>query len=109
MFKFQRERDYTLFLEDILSCINKIEKYSDGKSFEEFVEDEMAVDAIIRNFEVIGEAVKNMPKDVTNKYMDINWNAAARFRDVLIHGYFTIDKEAVWNTIQKDIPEISPP
>jgi uncharacterized protein with HEPN domain len=66
----------------------------------------MAVDAIIRNFEVIGEAVKNMPKDITKKYTDVNWMAAARFRDVLIHSYFTIDKEAVWDTIQKDIPAL---
>lgn len=66
----------------------------------------MAVDAIIRNFEVIGEAVKNLPKDITNKYTEVNWMAAARFRDVLIHGYFTIDKEAVWDTIQIDIPAL---
>ena|SRR5271157_1830303 len=106
MFKPQRKRDYILFLEDIISCVYKIEKYSKGKSFEEFNQDDMAVDAVIRNFEVIGEAVKNIPKDITEKYTDINWMAAARFRDILIHGYFTIDKEAVWDTIQKDIPAL---
>ncbi|WP_174590338.1 HepT-like ribonuclease domain-containing protein [Methanocella conradii] len=100
----KKKRDYILFLEDILACIDKIEKYSRAMSFEEFNGNDMAVDAVIRNFEVIGEAVKKIPEEVKGKYTDVEWKEAAGFRDVLIHDYFSIDKEAVWDTIQNNIP-----
>lgn len=64
----------------------------------------MAVDAVIRNFEVIGEAVKKIPEEIKKKYADVEWKEAAGFRDVLIHDYFAIDKEAVWDTIRNNIP-----
>jgi uncharacterized protein with HEPN domain len=64
----------------------------------------MVVDAVIRNFEIIGEAVKKIPKSVKKKHADVEWNEAAGFRDVLIHDYFGIDLEAVWDTVKKNIP-----
>jgi Uncharacterized conserved protein len=104
MSKSEQKRDYVLFLEDILSCIDKIEKYSSNQSSEEFFRNDMAVDAVIRNFEVIGEAVKQVPKEIKEKYADVEWKLAAGFRDILIHNYFSINKEAVWDTIRNNIP-----
>lgn len=62
------------------------------------------IDAVIRNFEVIGEAAKNIPKRIKNRYPEIPWKEAAGFRDVLIHNYFGIDIEAVWDTVHANIP-----
>jgi uncharacterized protein with HEPN domain len=64
----------------------------------------MAVDAVIRNFEIIGEAVKKIPEEIKNKYANVEWKEAAGFRDVLIHDYFGIDIEAVWDTVRNNIP-----
>jgi uncharacterized protein with HEPN domain len=64
----------------------------------------MVVDAVIRNFSVIGEAVKNVPKSVRAKYPEVEWKEAAGFRDVLVHEYFGIDLEAVRDTITSNLP-----
>jgi uncharacterized protein with HEPN domain len=100
----KKRRDFLLFLEDIMVCIEKLEKYTQGLTFDQFSKNEMAVDAVIRNFEVIGEAVKKIPKELKQKYPDVEWNEATGFRDVLIHDYFGIDLEAVWDTLKKNVP-----
>jgi uncharacterized protein with HEPN domain len=66
----------------------------------------MLIDAIIRNFEVIGEASKNIPKKIRDKYPDVEWKEATGFRNVLIHNYFGIDVEAVWDTLHNNIPKL---
>ena len=98
------ERDHLLFLEDILEAIAKIERYTQGLSFETFRENDMAVDAVIRNFEVIGEAVRHIPDNIKERYPDVEWKEAAGFRNILIHDYFGIDVEAVWDTMKNNIP-----
>jgi len=99
-------RDHLLFLEDILEAIAKIERYTQGLSLETFRENDMAVDAVIRNFEVIGEAVRHIPDNVKEKYPDVEWKEAAGFRNILIHDYFGIDVEAVWDTMKNNIPTL---
>jgi uncharacterized protein with HEPN domain len=101
----KRDRDYLLFIEDIVQCIEKIESYTGNHSFEDFSENDMAVDAVIRNFEIIGEAVKRIPEEIKRKYTVVAWKEAAGFRDILIHEYFGIDLEAVWDTVRVNIPE----
>ena len=86
-----KEIKYILFLEDIQTAIVKIEKYTEGLSFEEFCNFEMAVDAVLRNLEVIGEAVKNIPEGVRDRYREVEWKEAVGFRNVLAHDYFGID------------------
>lgn len=97
-------RDYILFFEDILCSIEKIESYIAGLSYDDFCKNDMAVDAVIRNFEVIGEAARNIPQRIQKKHRDIEWREAIGFRNILIHDYFGIDVEAVWDTIQTNIP-----
>ncbi len=100
----EHDRTYLLFIEDIVHCIDKIESYTGNLSFEDFSENDMTVDAVIRNFEIIGEAVKRIPEDIKLKYATVAWKEAAGFRDILIHEYFGIDLEAVWDTIRMNIP-----
>jgi uncharacterized protein with HEPN domain len=100
----EQRRDYLLFFEDIITALKKIEAYTAGITFDFFLENNMAVDAVIRNFEVIGEATKKIPLQIKQKYPEVEWKEASGFRDVLIHDYFGIDVEAVWETIQNNIP-----
>ena len=100
----KQKRDYLLFIEDVLTCIEKIERYTSNVSFGDFSGNDMAVDAVIRNFEIIGEAVKKIPEEIKTRYADVEWKEAAGFRDVLIHDYFGIDIEAVWDTVRNNIP-----
>ena len=84
------KRDVRLFLYDILEAISKIENYTKGMSYDEFIHDEKTIDAVIRNLEIIGEAAKNIPEDAKNKYPEIPWKEIAGMRDKLIHAYFGV-------------------
>ena len=98
------ERDYILFLEDILNSIEKLEKYTKDLDFKSFSKNEMVVDAVVRNLEIIGEAVTSIPSEVQERYVEVEWKEAKGFRNILIHDYFGIDSESVWDTINNDIP-----
>lgn len=102
----KRGREYILFLEDILNAIEKIQDYTENLSLEEFHNNLMAIDAVIRNFEVIGEAVNNIPPEVRENYKQVEWKEAVGFRNILIHDYFGIDVEAVWDTVAKNLPSL---
>lgn len=75
-------------------------------SFEEFSKDRMRIDAVVRNFEIIGEAVKNINVDLKQRFPDTDWKAVAGFRDTLIHGYFSIDLEILWDIAVNKIPPL---
>ena len=101
------KRDVTLFLEDILESIKKIELYTDNiLSPAEFSENELIVDGVVRNLEIIGEAVKNVPEEFRNKYPEVLWKDIAGFRDKLSHAYFGVELERVWNIIEEDLPKL---
>jgi uncharacterized protein with HEPN domain len=86
-----------------VSC-DKIARYTAGLSVEDFVTDERTFDAVIRNLQLIGEAVKNLPNDLCDRYPEIEWRKIAGLRNILVHAYFTIEDEIIWDVVQAKIP-----
>ena len=99
------KRNSALYLKDILGAVEKIEGYTKGVSFEEFCSNEMAQDAVIRNFEIIGEAAKQVPGQIKSLYKDVPWKEMAGMRDKVIHEYFGVDLDIVWKTIKR-LPDL---
>ena len=99
-------RDYKAYLKDILDSILKIQKYTEGISFNKFSSDELIQDGVVRNLEIIGEAVKNIPDDVKNEHLDLDWKKIAGLRDILVHAYFGIDVEIVWDIVKHKVPDL---
>lgn len=93
-----------VFLKHILDSIEKIESYAEPSSKEKFVEDVQLQDAIVRRLEIMGEAAKNITSDFKNKYNSLPWSEMIRTRDKIIHGYFGVDLDIVWDIRQKDLP-----
>lgn len=84
-------RNYKFYLEDILSSIHRIREYIGNASFEDFVEDQKTIDAVIRNLEIIGEASRNIPQEVKDRYPFVEWKKITDFRNILAHEYFSAD------------------
>ena len=101
-------RDYKLFIKDILDAIQKIEEFVAGMDFEEFKNDDKTVSAVVRKLEIIGEATKNIPDEIRQRYPDLPWKEMAKIRDKLIHGYFVVDHQIVWNVVKKELPFLKP-
>jgi uncharacterized protein with HEPN domain len=99
-----KRRNSKLFVEDILAAMNKIERYREGATYEAFVNNEMMVDAVIRNLEVIGEASRNMPEDIREKHPDIPWGRMVGLRNIAIHQYFGVDLGIIWEIVTRNLP-----
>ncbi len=99
-------RSYLLYLEDILTCANKILSYAGESSFEEVIKDEMRLEAIERNFTIMGEAAKNIPNEIREKYPFVEWQKVGDFRNVLAHEYFGISKKILWSIIKEKLPAL---
>jgi uncharacterized protein with HEPN domain len=95
-----------LFLSHVLGAIEAIERYSAGITLAEFLSQSLIQDAVIRQLEIIGEAVKNISGRARDGRPEIRWKEIAGMRDRLIHGYFGVDLEAVWLTIRNDLPAL---
>ncbi len=100
------ERDQRVYLKDILDSSEKIENYVDALSYEEFELDEKTIDAVIRNFEIIGEASRNIFKDLRDKYPEVPWGNMISMRNILSHEYYRVGLNVVWDTIKEDIPKL---
>ena len=97
--------DDQIYLRDILERIERIESYTqEGK--ETFYQSLLIQDGVIRCFEVIGEAVKQLSPEIKQKYADISWRKIAGFRDVLIHNYMGVDLDEVWGVIENNLPSL---
>jgi len=101
----ERNRNYLMYLEDIITSMDRIAEYIDGLSFDEFKKDYKTVDAVIRNFEIIGEAAKNLPLEVRSKYDDVPWDEMYLLRNKVSHEYFGIDYEIIWDIATNYLPE----
>jgi uncharacterized protein with HEPN domain len=98
------KRTPKLLLEDIIESAEKILQYTNGISFEEFSKDNKTVDAVIRNFEIIGEASNLLPDEVKDKYSEIDWHRIRGFRNRIVHDYFGVDLQIIWKIIFDQIP-----
>lgn len=98
------KRTPALLLEDILEAASRIIDYTGDINFEEFVSDTRTVDAVIRNFEIIGEASHSLPEEFKNLHPEINWQQIWGFRNRIVHGYFGIDNMIVWKLVTEQIP-----
>ena len=97
------------FLIDILNEIEKIDKFVGAMEYDEFVQDEKTIYAVVRSFEIMGEATKNIPDEIKDANNQIPWSKIGGMRNKLIHEYFGVDYETLWNTIKNRLPEIKPP
>ena len=88
-----------MYLDDIILSMDRIFEYTHGFTFEKFKEDYKTVDAVIRNFEIIGEASKNLPKDFKNLHNEIPWDEMYLLRNKVSHEYFGIDYDIIWDII----------
>ncbi len=102
------KRDYKLFLQDIIEAMESIEEFLGNMDLNELIEDDKTSSAIIRKFEIIGEATKHLPEDLKEKHPEIPWKSMFGMRDRLIHAYFGIDYELVWEAIKTEIPKLKP-
>lgn len=98
------KRTPKLLLEDIIESAEKILQYTKGLSFEEFSKDNKTVDAVIRNFEIIGEASNLLPDEIKDKYSEIDWHRIRGFRNRIVHDYFGVDLQIIWKIIFDQIP-----
>ncbi len=99
-------RDYKLFIKDIKECIQLIEEYTKNISEEQFKKDTQIQDAVVRRFEIIGEASKRIPKSIRDANNHIDWKSFSNYRNFISHSYFEASMRRVWIMIKKDVPQL---
>jgi uncharacterized protein with HEPN domain len=100
------KRPADLLLEDILDAIAKVERYTAGLDQAGFEADEKTIDAVVRNFEIIGEAARQLPEEFTRRNPQIEWRKIAGLRNRIVHDYFGLDLEIIWQIIRSDLPAL---
>lgn len=100
------ERDWRVRIEDILEATSRIRRYTEGMSAKDFRENDMAQDALIRNFAVIGEAARHIPEEVQDKYPEVPWIRMRAMRNLVVHEYFGVDLRIIWDTVHEDLPDL---
>lgn len=103
-----KERELGDYIEDILEAIVDVKNFTEGMRYEEFITDRKTINAVIRSLEIIGEAAKKIPGSMREKYPDVPWKGMTGMRDKLIHEYFGVDLEIVWEVINSELPPVKP-
>lgn len=98
------KRDWKLFVEDILESIGLIEHYVNNMDLEDFNTDRKTIDAVVRNFEIIGEASKFIPEDIKKNYQNVDWKGIVGLRNRIAHEYFGISTVIIWHIIKEELP-----
>ncbi len=96
-------KDYRVYLDDIVQAIEKIRDYTNGLSLENFANDSKTIDAVNRNFGIIGEAANRIPEEIKNKYPNIEWHRIIGLRNIIIHDYTSVDLEIIWDLIENKL------
>ena len=99
-------RDATLYLADIKESCEKVLKFTAGMTLKDFVHDDLHYDAVLRNLEIIGEAVKHIPEEQRQKFPQVKWRKIAGFRDIVTQNYFGVSDEIVWDVVENEIPAL---
>ena len=102
------KRNHSVYLRDIIQAFHNAQQFVEGLSYEKFITDRKTVSAVIRELEIVGEATKQIPLSIKKKYPNIPWSDMTGMRDKLIHFYFGVDMEIVWETVKVRIPELGP-
>jgi uncharacterized protein with HEPN domain len=102
------ERTYLDYIEDIQDAIEKVALFIDGFNEEQFVQDDKTVFAVIRAFEILGEAAKQIPASIRAQYAEVPRKEMAQMRDKLIHHYFGVNRNVVWKTATEQLPPLLP-
>lgn len=97
------KREWKILFEDIIESINKIEDYTLGLSYEEFEQNSLITDAVVRNIEIIGEASKNIPVDIQNRFAEIPWQKLRGIRNRIVHDYFDVDRTIIWHIVTTEL------
>jgi len=98
------KREWRLFTEDIFESIGLIEQYVENMDFDKFKSDRKTIDAVVRNFSIIGEASKNIPDEIKQRYSNIDWKGVVGFRNRIVHEYFELSLDVMWFIITKELP-----
>lgn len=99
-------RDWKMRIRDILDSIEAVRQYTAGLDYETFSDDRKSVDAVVRNMTIIGEAANNVPVDLMNAHPEIPWKLLRDFRNVVVHVYFGVNTNIVWDTVQNNLPPL---
>jgi uncharacterized protein with HEPN domain len=102
------KREFLDYVEDIVDAMNHAISFVKGLKFESFAKDTKTVFAVVRALEIVGEASRRIPDEVKQRYPGIPWKDMAGMRDKLIHGYFGVKLDVVWDTVKKEIPSLLP-
>ena len=97
-------RDSRLYLDDILEAAKAIKSYLEGVSRKSLDSDGRTRDAVIRNLEVIGEAIKQIPSALTERRPEVDWSGFARMKNILLHQYFGVDLDIIWSAVTTELP-----
>jgi len=100
------KRDPFILLDDMVTALSRIERYRGDMTREQFLSDEKTVDAIVRNIEVIGEASRQLPPEFTESHESVPWHQMAGMRNRIVHDYFGIDVEIIWQVVIESLPAL---
>ena len=103
-----RFRDWRFRVRDILDAVRAIERYTEGMTFEEFAADARTIDAVVRNLMTIGESTRWIPEPIKDAHREVPWRTLRGVRNVVVHEYFGVDSEILWESVRSNLPPLAP-